>query len=363
MNSCPICLSPTETILKFNDFPVLMPSLPEDFKIKHIKKLDTLEVNKCSNCGFISNKKQSEDFYKNLYSNTPKYYAKKNHTHWEKIFDKFRPKNVLEIGGGINNLGSILKEKTCLSVLDYSFEKDSISLINPNIRFIKDDLKNHLNKFSESTYDAVFMSHVCEHIPDITNFFDLLLGSEACRNAKIFIEIPSFDFYSKFAPYFLFNFEHCTHLNTYYLKNIMNRYNYKLIEQFTIGKNSYALCYVFQKDFNFKLSNNYEEISTNQLIKNFQGSLNKMTSSIDKLLRNFDRKIALKKGSGGSANLFMYHFKKESEEFFKLVPTDKIRIGNIMSSTNQRIIIDKSFDTSIELNPNLLDGYQISSLS
>ena len=82
-----------------------------------------------------------------------------------------------------------------------------------------------------------------------------------------------------------------------------------------------------------------------------------MTSSIDKLLRSFDKKIALRKGSGGAANLLMYYLKRESLEFFKLVPTDKIRIGNIMSSTKQKVVSDQLFDEFIELNPDSPKGY------
>ena len=66
----------------------------------------------------------------------------------EKTFDRFKPINVLEIGGGINNVGSILDKKTNLSVLDYSIENEQKINCNENIRFIKQDLKEHLNDFS-----------------------------------------------------------------------------------------------------------------------------------------------------------------------------------------------------------------------
>ena len=123
MNNCPICSSLTETVFQLKDFPVIISSLPEKFNLKRIKSLDDLYIEKCINCGFISNRKQEADFYKNLYTNTPKFHAKKSQIHWKKIFEKFKPKNILEIGGGINNIGSILNENTNLSVLDYSIEE------------------------------------------------------------------------------------------------------------------------------------------------------------------------------------------------------------------------------------------------
>ncbi len=362
MNNCPICSCRTETIIQLNDFPVFISSLPENFNLKSIKLLDDLYIEKCLNCGFISNKKKNKEFYRNLYTNTPKFHTKKNHLHWKKIFEKYKPKNILEIGGGINNLSSILDGKTILSVLDYSIEKDTSKFKKTNIKFIKEEIKEHLNNFTGSLYDAVFMSHVCEHIPDISNFFELLLKSEACKNAKLFLEIPSFYFYSKYAPYYLFNFEHCTHLNTHYLKTIMNRYQYKLTDYFSVGKESHSLCYVFQKGNEIKLPNDFEECSTSKLIINFDRSIKQMTSSIDKLLRSSDEKVALKKGSGGGANLFMYYLKKESEEFSKLVPTDEIRIGNIMSSTKQKVTTGESFDKFVELNPESPKGYISGSL-
>ena len=187
MNNCPICLSRTATIFQLKDFPVLISSLPENFKLKKIKLLDDLYIEKCLNCGFISNRKQKTDFYKNLYTNTPKFQTKKSHSHWRKIFEKIKPNNILEIGGGINNIGSILGKKTNLSVLDYSMEEIQSNIKKSNIKVIKKEIKEHLNDYIDDVYDAVFMSHVCEHIPDISDFFDLLLKSKACRNAKLFI--------------------------------------------------------------------------------------------------------------------------------------------------------------------------------
>ena len=357
MNNCPICLSRTATIFQLKDFPVLISSLPENFKLKKIKLLDDLYIEKCLNCGFISNRKQKTDFYKNLYTNTPKFQTKKSHSHWRKIFEKIKPNNILEIGGGINNIGSILGKKTNLSVLDYSMEEIQSNIKKSNIKVIKKEIKEHLNDYIDDVYDAVFMSHVCEHIPDISDFFDLLLKSKACRNAKLFIEIPSFSFYSKYAPYYLFNFEHCSHLNTRYLKVIMDRFDYKLTEYFSTGEWSNALCYVFQKSNDSTPVKTEMEFSTSQIILNFERSIKEMTSSIDKLLKGYDRKVALRKGSGGAANLLMYYLKKESLEFFKLVPTDKIRIGNIMSSTKQKVVSDQSFGNFIELNPYSPKGY------
>ena len=75
-----------------------------------------------------------------------------------------------------------------------------------------------------------------------------------------------------------------------------------------------------------------------------------MTTSIDRYIKRIDQKIALKKGSGGSANLFMFYLKNESDDYLKLVPTDNIRLGNIMSSTNQMIVSENLFNNFIELN-------------
>ena len=55
--------------------------------------------------------------------------------------------------------------------------------------------------------------------------------------------------------------------------------------------------------------------------------------------------------------MFMYYLKKESLEFHKLLPTDNIRVGNIMSSTKQKVVSEESFDEFIELNPDSPKGY------
>ena len=88
-----------------------------------------------------------------------------------------------------------------------------------------------------------------------------------------------------------------------------------------------------------------------------------MTTSIDRYIKRIDQKIALKKGSGGSANLFMFYLKNESDDYLKLVPTDNIRLGNIMSSTNQMIVSENLFNNFIELNPYFENGYHSGFLS
>ena len=60
---------------------------------------------------------------------------------------------------------------------------------------------------------------------------------------------------------------------------------------------------------NVKIADNDEIIDNTKLIQNFERSIKNLTTSIDRYIKRIDQKIALKKGSGGSANLFMFYLK------------------------------------------------------
>jgi SAM-dependent methyltransferase len=163
---------------------------------------------------------------------------------------------ILEIGCG---KGNFLK-RLCLTTgargfgYDHTYEGDE--QCGNNVKFFK----KYFNPFNcEEVFDVIIMRHVLEHIQSPYHFLESIYRHGVLSpNAKLWIEVPGFEWIVKNGVFNDITYEHCNYFSKHALKNMVMSAGFNVVEVRNIFEDQYILLkaiYVSQNSVELAKSN------------------------------------------------------------------------------------------------------------
>jgi hypothetical protein len=228
-------------------------SLVNDIKLNNV-----LSIYYCSECYFYySDSNNIQEDYNNYYKEFNNYkkgtvYSDKDekcHSYLKNILKPEKIKTVIDYGSGNGKLKELLSEQ-------FVVEEYDIGMTQP-----------------EKKYDCLILSHVLEHIYDLSLFINEI-SKNINDDGLLYIEVPNAEYYDKITdicPLQEINLEHINFFSKQALNKLLMKHNYyvvSLVDDFFMIKNNkyYVIRGIFAKNkqnMSFKkyLENGSQQIS------------------------------------------------------------------------------------------------------
>ena len=195
--------------------------------------------------------------------------------HMQSVLDLFKEKlparsKIVEVGCGKGDFLELVQQDGIFEIIgfDASYEGD-----NPAIE------KRYLDENDNVTADLIVLRHVLEHVQKPHNFLEIL--KRIFKNAKIYIEVPNYNWIVSNQTYFDITYEH---VNYFSKKSLGYLFNEHVLEhelcfgeqyQFLIGELS-CLSRNFSEAYN--KCDNWEQVTFRDL---FPGMLKKFEKIVE----------------------------------------------------------------------------------
>ncbi len=267
---CPICSNASGITLNTQKY-----ILPDNHPLKN-----GYDVVICNQCGFVYADTDSvQADYDKFYNSFSKYEEgasiigsglsvfdyNRLHGAAEYISKKIDiTKSILDVGSANGGLLKELRENghTKLSAYDPSGFCVEYIKKNMGIEAINGSIFDIQKNFSaDKKYDLVILSHVLEHLLDVSGAFeqiDHLLKEES----HFYIEVPDASKYTEYfvSPLHYFDTEHINHFSTHYLKLLAQKFDFTVVDEgekeIQLSDNTiYPAIYVLLKKNNIKNKN------------------------------------------------------------------------------------------------------------
>lgn len=226
--------------------------------VNDIKLNNNLNIYYCSECNFYySDSGNTQEDYNNYYKEFNNYkkgliYSDKDERCNNYLKDKLQNehvKTIIDYGSGNGKLIELLSDL-------YVVDEYDIGMTQP-----------------DKKYDCLILSHVLEHIYDLSHFFNDI-SKNINDNGILYIEVPNAEYYDKITdicPLQEINIEHINFFSKYALNKLLIKHNYQAVslidDYFTIKDYKYYVIRgIFSKNkqnISFKkyLCNGSEQIS------------------------------------------------------------------------------------------------------
>jgi SAM-dependent methyltransferase len=278
-----------EFLYKYNKFPAFMGCV--DAPIENDMLFDmSWHISKNSGMIQLNPLLPLEIVYKEShFSGTVGKIWDNHHENFSIFISKYKPKNVLEIGG----FHAILANK-CFKYIECNW-----TIIDPNPEINKDSKIKTIKGFFDETfdcrddYDAVIHSHLMEHIYDINKFLDTL-SNILKEKSKVIFSVPDLKVMLEKKSTNALNFEHTYYISEDYIDFFLSKYKFKIIEKVKYLENN-SIFYCVEKNNNekqIKLKNNFYK-TNKKLFLNCVNQNAKEIKKINKLISKFDSNIYL----------------------------------------------------------------------
>lgn len=252
----------------------------------------SLNLNFVENAVFVLNEKMYNENYQNSQA-----FSIRFQKHMQDVIEiiknnvKYNAK-IVEVGCGKGDFFSLL-EKTCsfeLTGYDAAYEGG-----NPNI------FKRFLSKSDVLNADLIVLRHVLEHIPQPHLFIQLL--KSIFNTAKIYIEVPNFDWIIKNQAFFDITYEH---VNYFSKESLSKMFSGKLFDSGLLFDDQYQYVVSDVNHISDQFLNEYsnglwESINFYELFPSLMDKI----SSIDSLL--FNKRRGYLWGAATKGCMFLSH--------------------------------------------------------
>lgn len=266
---------------------IFLPTLPNaPFRKKsHNQQNAPVRLRFNKKIGFLENEAFDSSLinYSKNYENSQAY-SKKFLAHMFDVLSLLKsrmPKNslIVEVGCGMGDFVKMIQNDAYFKVIGYD------SSYKGNNKLIQ---KRYLKNTDKIKADLVVLRHVLEHIPNPFKFLTML--KKIFGNAKIFIEVPNYDWIIKHKTYFDITYEHVNYFSQKSLKLLFDK-----------GLSEHGL--IFEKQYQFIFSE-LSNLNNNFYTLFFSSKWEYV--SFDKLFPNIDHHIKDIEKDSVDCNIFLW---------------------------------------------------------
>lgn len=209
-----------------------------------------------------------------------------HHEDFSIFISKYKPKNILEIGG----FHAILANK-CFKYIECNW-----TIIDPNPQNNQDSKIKTIKGFFDENfyyndeYDTIIHSHLIEHIYDINKFLSKI-SNTLKEEAKVIFSIPDLKVMLQQKYTNALNFEHTYYISEEYLDFFLAKYKFTIIEKIKYTKNN-SIFYCIQKNNqakSIKLDTGLYKTNKNLFLNNIENTkkeINSINDTINKSKNN-----------------------------------------------------------------------------
>jgi 2-polyprenyl-3-methyl-5-hydroxy-6-metoxy-1,4-benzoquinol methylase len=273
-----------ENVETIKNFPVYMGVTSQSLKDDLFCDM-SISINRTSGVLQLNNLIPLEVLYANSHRSgvTGKIW-REHHERFARFILKYKPKSVLEIGGGHGKLANIYKK----------YEKIQWTIVEPNLEGIRNDEINYIEGFFDTNflydknYDTVVHSHVFEHIYDPILFLSYFTAKLKEGNRHIF-SVPNMRKMLENKYSNCLNFEHTVLLTENLIEIILKNAGFYLLEK-EYFLEDHSIFYSYVRKNNISKNNlTYDNYDDNIMLYNkYTSSLKERVQAINNIINKFD---------------------------------------------------------------------------